>query len=84
MREKEKFIKRLIINNKTVLLKTTVIVKLNCIIPYLTLPHIFRLFFPINEGWTRSVNTSSFVLLFSNFHGQQRVQHLYLRTSCLS
>ena len=48
-------------------------------LPYLTLPHVFRLFFPVNEGWTRSVNTSSFVLLFSNFHGQQRVQHLYLQ-----
>ena len=27
----------------------------------LPLPHVFRLFFPINEGWTHSVNTSSFV-----------------------
>ena len=50
---------------------------------YHTLPHVFRLFFPVNEGWMHSVNTSSFVLLFSNFHGQERVQHLYLRTSCL-
>ena len=51
--------------------------------PALTLPHVFRLFFPVNEGWTRSVNTSSFVLLFSNFHGQERVQHLARPTSNL-
>ena len=32
---------------------------------YLTLPHVFSLFFPVNEGWSCLVNMSTFGFFFS-------------------
>ena len=48
----------------------------------LTVPHVFRLFFPVNKGWMRSVNMSSFKLLWSLDVSRMLVQHIFSETSC--
>ena len=49
---------------------------------HLTLPHVFFLFFPANEGWTHLVNMSSFGLPLSLFVDLMLVWHLFSKTQC--